>query len=162
MIFPSLRQLRSSPGFIQFTKFSVVGCLNIIVSTIVFYLCYERWHLGSILLEIGNIWSTRVGFESLLQNVKSIDGAIASVAGYVVGMFNSFLLNKIWTFNVSEIRLVHVWRFVVLNLIGIAISTLAIFFLVDMSRMPYIPVWLAIISLVMLLNFLGNKYWTFL
>ncbi|HEY4713485.1 MAG TPA: GtrA family protein [Aquirhabdus sp.] len=158
----SLRHLCSSPGLIQLIKFSVVGCLNVAVSTVVFYLCYERWQLGSHLLESGGILTLWLAHALQNINVTSIDGAVASVAGYVVGMINSFLLNKTWTFGVRETKLAHVWRFVIINLLGIIISTIAIFIFVDMLHAPYMPVWFITITLLMLLNFLGNKYWTFL
>src|SRR4030066_360713 len=94
--------------------------------------------------------------------IQFVKFAVVGFIGYGVGMINSFLLNKFWTFGVRETSLVHVRRFFILNVIGLTISTLAILVLVDMLGAPYMPVWFATIVVVTLFNFFGNKHWTFL
>ena len=141
--------LLQNPAVRQFLKFAIVGCLNVAISTMVFYLCYTKWRLGSSL-----------SIDSL--GITELDGAIASVIAYSAGMINSYLLNKSWTFRVKNGTLTQVQRFFILNMAGLALTTVIIFVCVDMLNGPYMTVWFITVIFVMALNFLGNKYWTFI
>jgi putative flippase GtrA len=91
----------------------------------------------------------------------AIDGAIANIVGYLAGMINSFILNKIWTFKAKAGTFKQAYRFIILNIICLILSTAILYIFVDLLLFPYILVWFTSITVIMTLNFLGNKYWTF-
>lgn len=145
----------------QFFIFALIGCLNVGISTIVFYLCYEHWHVASTLLHaMGPVGAAMM---ANLQEIgiQSVDGAFSTAIGYSAGMLNSYVLNKTLTFGVRKSNLRQIFRFVLLNILGLLISTMIMFVFVDILRAPYMFVWASAISIVMILNFIGNKYWTF-
>jgi putative flippase GtrA len=145
----------------QLLKFSIVGFLNVAVSFLIFYLCYERWQTGSlILVAVGAVGKNFA--ETLHQlGVPSLNAAFANVAGYLTGMISSFLLNKTWTFGTRHTSMTQVWRFVAVSAFGLTCSTLALFIFVDLLEKPYLPTWFVTTSAIMILNFLGTKYWAF-
>lgn len=157
-----VKRLGSSLALRQFSKFSVVGVLNVLISTVVFYLCYEEWHIGSGLFVLAG--SAGEDLRAFLQGfgIGSLDGLVATIIGYVAGMANSFFLNRSWTFGTRGVDVIgQMRRFVILNLIGLSTSSAAMFIFVDLLRWPYMAVWTAVVALMLMLNFLGNKYWTF-
>jgi putative flippase GtrA len=141
----------------QLLRFTLVGCLNVLVSYLVFRLFYVHWPLGSLLAETASPAALSIG----LGRLASADGALANVLGYSAGMLNSFVLNKFWTFAASGDTARQAQRFVILNLAGLGLSTIAIFVLVDRLGLPYQLIWPLTTAVVMVLNFLGNRYWTF-
>lgn len=145
----------------QLTKFAIVGCLNAAVSFAVFVVCYKYWQLGALLLHATGAAGTWAAHALDRLGIQAVDAAVANSAGYLVGMANSFILNKFWTFEAQGRTLLQVHRFVTLNLVGLVGSTLVMFVFVDLFRAPYIPVFVATIGLVAIFHFFGNKYWTF-
>jgi putative flippase GtrA len=156
-----VESLAGSMSIRQFTRFAIVGCLNVIVSFLVFFLCYRQWSLGDFFLNSAKMLG--IGIESILTEfgIRSIDAALANTAGYVAGMVNSFTLNKLWTFRVQGDISRQMHRFVILNILGLILSTSFLFIFVDLLSAPYLIVWGISTAIVMLLNFFGNKYWTF-
>jgi putative flippase GtrA len=96
----------------------------------------------------------RVGFHTL-------DAGVANTTGYLAGMVNSFILNKQWTFEAKGRTALQLRRFVIVNVLALACSTVIIFIFIDLLSGPYLSIWIMTTGLVMGINFLGNKYWTF-
>jgi putative flippase GtrA len=145
----------------QLVKFAIVGCLNVAVSFVTFLVCYRYVPLASFVLDAMGAAGANVIAAMNRVGVPTVDAGFANVVGYAVGMLNSFLLNKTWTFEAKGRTAVQARRFVALNVVGLAFSTLAVLVMVDVLGFAYLPVWIATTAFVMLLNFLGNKYWTF-
>ena len=149
------------PTFRQFAKFVFVGCLNVIISTVVFYLCYRQWQLAHLIFELTGQAGESAAALLERQGIQSLDAAVATIAGYTAGMANSFMLNRTWTFGARSDVLGQMRRFFLLNIAGLGVSTLIMFTFVDLLNGPYVVVWVITVGLVMVLNFVGNKYWTF-
>ena len=145
----------------QIVKFAIVGCLNVLVSFVVFYLCYRQWPLATVILDAVGAAGEVIKEVLLRFNIDSIDGAFANTIGYMAGMVNSFTLNKLWTFEAKGRTASQIHRFFVLNILGLVLSTLIMFVFVDLLNASYLVVWPVTIGLVMIINFIGNKYWTF-
>lgn len=120
---------------IQFIKFSLIGILNTGLHYVVF-ICLFRF----------------VGIHYL----------VASAIGYGVGLINSFMLNRRWTFSITGGRKERDFcRFVVVNIAALAINIGSLKYLVqDIKIIPEISQIIAI-GFSMSINFLGNKFWTF-
>lgn len=138
----------------QFIRFAVVGCINVLVSLLVFQICYSAAQLGAGFSLLLDGMALRLGLEST-------NGAVSNALGYSAGMVSSFLLNKRWTFRASGPLARQLPRFLLLNLVGLALSSLSLLLFVDLLHGPHLTVWGITTLAVVLLNFYGNKLWTF-
>lgn len=139
----------------QLLRFCIVGVSNVAVSFMVFYFSYHYLNFSAAAAALARI--LHAGWHIDPQ----FNAAAAYVVGYVAGMANSFLLNRTWTFRAGSGSLRQAHRFVIINLVGLAVSTGVMHGLVDLQHWPYLPVWFGSIILVMAINFVGNKYWAF-
>lgn len=130
----------------------MVGVLNTAVSFAVFQLCYVLFELGSVAPGAGTPTTLGIG---------SFQAAAATAIGYAAGTVNSFFLNRMWTFRVNARSPRQFPRFVIVNTTGMLLGSVAMYVLVDGRGYAPIPVWLLTTGAVMVLNFLGSKYWAF-
>lgn len=150
-----------SADFKQFYRFAIVGCLNVLISFAVFILCYKVWPLASLIFDLTGAAGSWISAMLSGYGIHSVDAAFANFCGYAAGMVNSFALNKIWTFQTRGNTLQQMHRFLTLNLVGLVLSTLLLFVFVDLLHGPHLVIWFISTSIVMVLNFYGNKFWTF-
>ena len=142
-------------------RFAAVGCLNVTVSFVVFYALYRVWPVATLLLDnLGSLGSA-ISLRMTEFGISTPDASLASIVGYAAGVLNSFILNKIWTFQAAGDARNQLRRFLVLNALGLAVSTLIVFVFVDVLHGPYVVVWFSAIGIVMIGNFLGQKHWAF-
>lgn len=156
-----LESLHQHQGVRQLAKFSVVGCLNLAISLTVFIVLYSQLRLGTLVMnstgDVG-LWLTHVlnGF-----GIEKIDAAVANTVSYATGMMNSFYLNRLWTFEAKVPARTRLPRFVLVNALSFIVSTLILLVVVDVLGASYLPVLCATLGIVTVINFLGNKFWTF-
>jgi len=145
----------------QLIRFSLVGCANFSISYTVFLLSYHYWPFSRILatlpLPLANVCQT--GLQ--LTGVSSIDAAVANLIGFVAGMANSFVLNKLWTFEVREGTRSQAQRFIATNLLCLGLSTVSLFIGTDLNHLPHTPVWIGSMAGVTIINFWLSKHWVF-
>lgn len=132
--------------------FGLVGVLNTAVSFVVFQLCYVAFEAGGVTAGA----SPTAGID-----MGSFRAAVATAIGYSAGVVNSFLLNRGWTFRVQARSAWQFPRFVIVNIAGLLLGSAAMFVLVDERGYAAVPVWFLTTAVVMVLNFLGSKYWVF-
>jgi putative flippase GtrA len=149
------------PQVTQLARFLVVGCLNVAVTFAVFLLCYRWLPLGSLFVAVTGGADGPVALALSRLGVGAIDAAVANVIAYVAGMVNSFVLNKLWTFEAGGHTARQLQRFVALNLVSLIVSTLVMFVAVDALAAPYLPVFVGTVVLTTVFHYLGNKHWTF-
>ena len=151
----------SSENIEQFLKFCLVGCTNVIISFIVFYICYQ--HLRPVPILLNAMSNLGLNSTDILERtgIRSFDGAVANVIGYVCGILNSFIWNRKYTFNVTTRTWSRFKRFVFLNLSCLVLSTISIFLFVDILNRPYKAVWFLTTGIITVLSYFGNKLWTF-
>jgi putative flippase GtrA len=156
-----LESLHRHQGARQLAKFSIVGCLNLAISLTVFILLYSQLKLGTLIMnstgDVG-LWLTQV-LSGL--GIDKIDAAVANTFSYAAGMMNSFYLNRLWTFEAKVPAMTRLPRFVLVNALSFTVSTLILLVVVDVLGAPYLPVLCATLGIVTIINFLGNKFWTF-
>lgn len=120
-------------------RFVAVGCTNFVVSFTAFFLAYRYLPLDAL----------------------DGRGAVANVVAYAAGMLNSFVLNRLWTFEAEGRIAVHAVRFIVLNISTLAASTLIVYVLVDRMGFPELAVWLPLTLAILATHYLGMKHWAF-
>jgi putative flippase GtrA len=150
-----------SPDFRQFYRFAIVGSLNVLISFAVFVVCYQVWPLASLIFNAAGAVGSWISGILSDYGIHSVDAAFANFCGYAVGMVNSFVLNKIWTFQTQGNTLQQMHRFLILNILGLTLSTLLLFVFVDLLHGPHLVIWFVSTGIVMVMNFYGNKLWTF-
>lgn len=90
---------------IKLIKFCIVGGINTLITLFVFY---------------------------ILNKVLGINYLICSLIGYACGMFNSYILNKRWTFHDDNKKIIIQFiKFMIINTISLGINLLVMYILVD-------------------------------
>lgn len=89
------------------------------------------------------------------------DAKIASLSAYVAGMAVSFFGQSRFTFRISSTRFGHIWRFVVLSVLGLLVSYFSVPFVERVLGMHASWATLLTMVLVPLLSFILMKFWVF-
>jgi putative flippase GtrA len=121
---------------------------------------------------IGQLWKyCLVGASGFVVNlfifwvmIRQFEGhyMIAGTVSFAVAVTNNFLLNRYWTFGSSERDIFsQASRFLIISITSWALNMLILRLLIeDAGFDPYVAQGLAI-STVTILNFTGNKLWSF-
>lgn len=121
-------------GINKFIKFGLVGVLNTLINWIIF---------------------------SLL-NFVGVYYIIANIIAYAVATVNSYIWNSKWVFKYNgKDKKETTVRFVILNLLGLALNTAILYFLVDMLLFNKLAGLVITTAIVMVINYLLNKIWVF-
>lgn len=116
--------------------YGIVGCMN----TLVDYIMY-----------------------SLFLTLTSIGLGTCQTIGYIAGVINSFIMNRLITFRDGETTqiVIQVPRFVLVNIITLVISILCLKLFVNiLSINPYLAK-IPVTAIVMILNYFGYKKYVF-
>ncbi|MGC8765469.1 MAG: GtrA family protein [Brevinematia bacterium] len=115
-------------------KFSLVGVMNTLVSWITFF--------------------------SLFYFFK-VDFRISNVISYILGLINSFLFNKFWTFKSKKYRSIEIFFFFLVFIISFSVQYFFTLFLKDKLGLTPVMAYISGNILYTLVGFFGNKYLTF-
>ncbi|MBT4075643.1 MAG: GtrA family protein [Gammaproteobacteria bacterium] len=119
----------------QFIKFSIVGIFNTLIHYAVFYYLYSY-----------------LGLYHLL----------ASATGFCFAVTNSYFVNKHWTFKGSDTKSRYLFiRFLIVNLISLTINLTGMLILVELFLINPLLAQLLMIIITLVVNFMGNKFWSF-
>jgi putative flippase GtrA len=120
---------------LQLLKFGLVGGVNTFVHYVIFVFLFRI-----------------VGAEMM----------VSSAIGYLAGLVNSFFLNRKWTFKVEgKNQRQEFVKFFCVNILSLALNLLLLKILVSVFViLPEIAQLLAIFA-SLVVNFAGNKWWTF-
>jgi putative flippase GtrA len=80
---------------------------------------------------------------------------------YVMGILQTFVFNKSWTFRYAGPRHSALWRHVVLYVVGYLIQLLLLILMVDTLGWRHEWVMAGVVLLMSAFFFLGQKYWVF-
>ena len=101
------------------------------------------------------------GVYSLLCHFGILSYMWANIVSTHVGIFTSFFLNRSFNFKVKDKAPLRFVSFYLVGLVGLGISELLLFLLVDIAGWNEIICKLFSIAVVALIQFLLNKYITF-
>lgn len=120
---------------IQFIKFGLVGVLNTLVHYLVFLLLFR---------------------------LVGVPMMAASAIGYMTGVLNSFFVNRKWTFKVSgDSSGSELVKFFTVNVVSLGVNLAALYVVSTwLGVLPEIAQVMAIFC-TLVVNFSGNKWWTF-
>lgn len=121
-------------GINKFIKFGLVGVLNTLINWIIF----------------------------ALLNFVGVYYIIANIIAYAVATVNSYIWNSKWVFKYNgKDKKETTVRFVILNLVGLALNTSILYFLVDILLFNKLLGLVITTIIVMIINYLLNKIWVF-
>jgi len=120
----------------EFFKFAFVGLIGTLVNIFILYLLTEK--LGVYYI-------------------------ISAFFSFIVAMTSNFILNKVWTFKES-IRLdigKKYMQFVLVSVSALLVNLFFLYFFTEIFGIYYIISQILAIGIALIVNFLGNKIWTF-
>ena len=119
------------------SRFSIVGVLNTLIDFVAF--------------TIFNSWF-------------GISYTISQIAGYSLGVVNSFIFNKNWTFedkNTNK-KIVHEFlKFIIINLISLIITIIFMRILIKRFNVNVYIAKIIVTFVAQITNFVGYKLWVF-
>lgn len=123
---------------------------------------------GSILrfVVVGGM-NTAVDFTvfSVLKSIFDVSYSLCQVAGYSMGMLNSFIFNKIWTFDNKYSKLSahqQVFQFLFVNIAALAITLLCLRLLIVKFTVHVYWAKIIVTGISFSINYLSYKYWVFM
>lgn len=120
----------------EFFKFAIVGGIGTLINLAILYLLTEE-----------------AGFHYLLSAVIS----------FLFAMTSNFILNKIWTFKENmhfDIRKKYI-QFSFVSVFALLVNLIFLYIFTDIFGIYYIISQILAIGTALIINFLGNKIWTF-
>jgi dolichol-phosphate mannosyltransferase len=120
----------------EFFKFGIVGGIGTLINITILYLLTEK---------------VRVYY------------LISAIISFFVAMSSNFILNKIWTFK-ENVKLEIGKKYLQFGLVSISALLVNLFFLyifTDILGIYYIISQILAIGISLIINFIGNKIWTF-
>ena len=119
---------------IQIFKYNIVGIINTLIDLLIF---------------------------TLLLSLINLDKNIAKLISFSCGVLNSFIMNKLWTFQKNrEFKGKELVKFIIINGITLGFSMLLINLLTMFRLDPRIGNSFAVF-LAVIINYLGYKLWVF-
>jgi putative flippase GtrA len=120
----------------QFSKFAVVGVINTLINLAVLF---------------------------ALTDFFQVYYMFSAVIAFLVAVTNSFVMNKTWTFN-EKLR--HrakskYAKFITVSVIALISNLFFLYIFVEIFMLWYMSAQVLAIALTFMINFLGNKMWTF-
>lgn len=136
-----------------FLKYATVGATGTIIDVAGFTLLVEKTGLGA-------------------TNTKRI---IAAGVSFIAAVINNYVFNRIWTFKSHDREISNEFlKFFIVSIIGLALNVffLTVFSnlfvqLLQVSTLEALPAWanagskLGASAVVLIYNFLANRFWTF-
>ena len=121
-------------GIGKFIKFGLVGVLNTLINWIIF----------------------------AVLNFVGVYYIIANVIAYVIATINSYTWNSRWVFKYNgKDQKETTTKFIVLNLVGLALNTIILYLLVDLIGLNKLISLVITTVIVMVINYIVNKIWVF-
>ncbi|PAE38018.1 GtrA family protein [Neobacillus sp. YX16] len=125
--------LVSKELFLKFIKYSVVGCISVLIYFLSVFILVELFDK---------------------------DPIFASTFSFIIMTYISFLLNKKFTFG-SDFSYNQLLRFLVVSAIGFILNFGIMYLVVNILSLHYVIGELITTLIIPIINFILNNYWTF-
>ncbi|MCM3690904.1 GtrA family protein [Neobacillus niacini] len=125
--------LVSKELFLKFIKYSIVGCISVLIYFLSVFVLVEHFDK---------------------------DPIFASTLSFIIMTYISFLLNKKYTFG-SHFSYNQMLRFLVVSAIGFTLNFGLMYLVVNILSLHYVIGELITTLIIPIINFILNNYWTF-
>ncbi len=97
----------------------------------------------------------------LLVQLLYVEPVFATTIGFVVGALINYVLNYRITFNSNKKHRETLTKFLLVAAVGAAVNAVIMSTGISMFEVHYLLIQLFATSMVLVFNFMANKYWTF-
>ncbi|MGY4884461.1 MAG: glycosyltransferase [Nanobdellota archaeon] len=120
----------------EFFKFAFVGAIGTLINLVILYLLTEK-----------------VGIYYI----------VSAIFSFIVSMTSNFILNKIWTFkeNLKSNITQKYLKFASVSITALLVNLLFLYIFTEIYGIYYLISQILAIGIALIINFLGNKIWTF-
>lgn len=120
----------------EFLKFGIVGVINTCIHLAVLF---------------------------ILVNYFSVWYILASFLAFLIAVTNSFIWNTLWTFNkkIHEKTVLRFGKFFSLSAITALSNLFFLYLFTEFFGIYYMISQIIAIALTLMINFIGNKFWTY-
>lgn len=104
------------------------------------------------------------GIFSLLNVLFGINYIISQITSYFSGTLNSYLFNRLWTFNDTRSNkktTMEILQFIFVNLTSLSVSLISLSILMKNNFLNSFFAKITSMILAQIVNFLGYKFWVF-
>ncbi|MEI7595734.1 MAG: GtrA family protein [Bacteroidota bacterium] len=130
-----IEALLNSELFLKFIRFGIVGFMGFVID---------------------------FGLTYFFKEKAKVQKYVANGIGFSLAAINNYILNRCWTFHSHNANIMLEFSvFIVVSIVGLALSTLIIWLLVQKNNFKFYPSKLASIFIVMIWNFFINLLYTF-
>lgn len=121
---------------LQFAKFSLVGLVGTFINIFILYIFTERFKIYYL---------------------------ISAIFAFIFAVISNFILNKIWTFSekIYERLVEEFISFFVVSLSAFVVNIFFLYIFTEFFHIYYIISQIVSIGISLMINFIGNKIWTF-
>jgi putative flippase GtrA len=105
--------------------------------------------------------NTFIGYGAFFIFSFFLNYLVALVVAHFIGVTNSYLWNKYWTFQVKKFRLAELVKFNVVYLVALGANMLILYIAVERLAVDPRLGQLVVLPLVTLLSYFGHKHWSF-
>jgi putative flippase GtrA len=110
----------------------------------------------------GTGYAINLGTFTVMVNVVGVNFRVAATVAFLVAVTNNFVLNRHWTFRMTEGRAhFQALRFLTVSLVAFLFNLGVLEVLVTGFGLAEVPAQALAIAAATPLSFLGNKLWTF-
>ena len=98
----------------------------------------------------------------LLSEVIGVNYMLSSLVGYALGVVNSFILNKKWTFADTDKRILQqLLKFTVVNLVSLGVNLSVLYIGVEMFHLAKTIAQIMAVGFSIVANFAGSRLFVF-
>ena len=126
--------MKNNSSLIQFIKFGLVGVTNTLITAFVIWILLKGFHYSDY---------------------------ISNFIGYIIGLTNSFIWNRKWTFESKTKLSVTIFKFIVTFAISYLFQLGNLYLLLHFTSIEHYICQLISIVVYTCINFALNKYYTF-
>lgn len=105
--------------------------------------------------------NTVIGYGAFFILSFFLNYLVALVVAHCIGVTNSYLWNKYWTFQVKKFRPAELVKFNIVYLLALGANMLILYIAVELLAINPRLGQLFVLPLVTLLSYFGHKYWSF-
>ena len=131
-----MTDLFSKHSIKQYFKFIIVGGIGVVINLTILF---------------------------LLTEFLGIYYIVSEIIAFITAIIHNYSINKIWTFKerLKDESLKKFSQYFLISLIGLVINLIVLYFLVEFFHIWYIIAELFATTISSIVNFYGNKFWTF-
>jgi len=119
----------------------------------------DRTFLRFALVGVSNTLITVLSYAAMIE--LGVGYALAATLGYVLGVFNGYTWNRLWTFEAGPFHLPEFSRYVLVYVAGLAANLLLLFLLIEKAGVALGAAEIISVVPVVLLTYSANRWWTF-